>query len=864
MNIEKMTVRVQNSLNEAYDIAVKNHNQQVDVIHLLSALVNQEDGLIPNILEKMNISVSSLNNSINIELSKLPQIHGEGISSQGITATRRINEVLLKAEEISKDFKDAYISVEHVILAMIETESKTNVGKIFKQFNLNKKDFLDVLSKVRGSQRVETNDPEGTYEALERYSTNLVELAKKNKLDPVIGRDEEIRRVIRILSRRTKNNPVLIGEPGVGKTAIVEGLAERIVRGDVPEGLKEKVIYSLDMGALIAGAKYRGEFEERLKAVLKEVQSSEGKIILFIDEIHTIVGAGKTDGAMDAGNLIKPMLARGELNCIGATTFDEYRQYIEKDKALERRFQPVMAEEPSVSDTISILRGLKERFEIHHGIRIHDSAIVAAAKLSDRYIQDRFLPDKAIDLIDEAGAMIRSEIDSLPTELDVVRRRLLTLETEREALLKENDEKSKQRLENLGKELSELKSKNDEMTAKYEKEKSKIQEIRDLKAKLDEAKGNVEKFEREYDFNKAAEVKYGIIPKLEEQIKEHELKMQKSYEDALLKEEVTENEISQIVAKWTGIPVTKLVEGEREKLLKLEDELHKRVIGQDEAVTAVSNAVIRARAGLKDENKPIGSFIFLGPTGVGKTELAKTLANNLFDSEENIIRIDMSEYMEKHAVSRLIGPPPGYVGYEEGGQLTEAIRRNPYSVILFDEIEKAHEDVFNLFLQILDDGRLTDNKGKTVDFKNTIIIMTSNIGSSYLLEAGENLNEEAKDLVMNEMKRRFKPEFLNRVDDIIMFKPLDKEGIKQIIDIFMKSLKNRLQDKDIKVEVTDSAKDIMVEEGYDPIYGARPLKRYISNVLETIIAKKLIAGDIYNGCTIIIDGENENINISVK
>ncbi|WP_338563851.1 ATP-dependent chaperone ClpB [Paraclostridium sordellii] len=864
MNIEKMTVRVQNSLNEAYDIAVKNHNQQVDVIHLLSALVNQEDGLIPNILEKMNISVSSLNNSINIELSKLPQIHGEGISSQGITATRRINEVLLKAEEISKDFKDAYISVEHVILAMIETESKTNVGKIFKQFNLNKKDFLDVLSKVRGSQRVETNDPEGTYEALERYSTNLVELAKKNKLDPVIGRDEEIRRVIRILSRRTKNNPVLIGEPGVGKTAIVEGLAERIVRGDVPEGLKEKVIYSLDMGALIAGAKYRGEFEERLKAVLKEVQSSEGKIILFIDEIHTIVGAGKTDGAMDAGNLIKPMLARGELNCIGATTFDEYRQYIEKDKALERRFQPVMAEEPSVSDTISILRGLKERFEIHHGIRIHDSAIVAAAKLSDRYIQDRFLPDKAIDLIDEAGAMIRSEIDSLPTELDVVRRRLLTLETEREALLKENDEKSKQRLENLGKELAELKSKNDEMTAKYEKEKSKIQEIRDLKAKLDEAKGNVEKFEREYDFNKAAEVKYGIIPKLEEQIKEHELKMQKSYEDALLKEEVTENEISQIVAKWTGIPVTKLVEGEREKLLKLEDELHKRVIGQDEAVTAVSNAVIRARAGLKDENKPIGSFIFLGPTGVGKTELAKTLANNLFDSEENIIRIDMSEYMEKHAVSRLIGPPPGYVGYEEGGQLTEAVRRNPYSVILFDEIEKAHEDVFNLFLQILDDGRLTDNKGKTVDFKNTIIIMTSNIGSSYLLEAGEDLNEEAKDLVMNEMKRRFKPEFLNRVDDIIMFKPLDKEGIKQIIDIFMKSLKNRLHDKDIKVEVRDSAKDIMVKEGYDPIYGARPLKRYISNVLETIIAKKLIAGYIYNGCTIIVDGENENINISVK
>ena len=864
MNIEKMTVRVQKGLNQAYDIAVKNNNQQVDVIHLLSALVNQEDGLIPNILEKMNISVASLNNSINIELNKLPQIHGEGISSQGVTATRKVNEILIKAEEISKEFKDAYISVEHVMLAMMEIEAKTNVGKIFKQFNLNKNDFLNVLSKVRGSQRVETNDPEGTYEALERYATNLVELAKKNKLDPVIGRDEEIRRVIRILSRRTKNNPVLIGEPGVGKTAIVEGLAERIVRGDVPEGLKDKVIFSLDMGALIAGAKYRGEFEERLKAVLKEVQGSEGKIILFIDEIHTIVGAGKTDGAMDAGNLIKPMLARGELNCIGATTFDEYRQYIEKDKALERRFQPVMAEEPSVSDTISILRGLKERFEIHHGIRIHDSAIVAAAKLSDRYIQDRFLPDKAIDLIDEAGAMIRSEIDSLPTELDIVRRKLLTLETEREALLKENDEKSKQRLENLGKELAELKSKNDEMTAKYEKEKSQILEIRNLKANLDEAKGNVEKYEREYDFNKAAEVKYGIIPKLEEQIKKHEEKISESYENALLKEEVTENEISQIVAKWTGIPVTKLIEGEREKLLKLEDELHKRVIGQDEAVTAVSNAVIRARAGLKDENKPIGSFIFLGPTGVGKTELAKTLANNLFDSEENIIRIDMSEYMEKHAVSRLIGPPPGYVGYEEGGQLTEAVRRNPYSVILFDEIEKAHEDVFNLFLQILDDGRLTDNKGKTVDFKNTIIIMTSNIGSSYLLEAGENINDEAKELVMNEMKIRFKPEFLNRVDDIIMFKPLDKEGIKQIIDIFMKSLKNRLHDKDIKIEVTDSAKDIMVKEGYDPIYGARPLKRYISNVLETMIAKKLIAGDIYNGCTIIVDEENDNIKISVK
>ncbi|HFQ7765631.1 TPA: ATP-dependent chaperone ClpB [Clostridioides difficile] len=864
MDVEKMTLRVQKSLNEAYNEAVKNHNQQVDVIHLFSALINQEDGLIPNIIEKMNISIDSLRNTVNFEIDKLPKVYGEGADSQGVSATRKINEVLIKAESISKEFKDSYISVEHVMLAMMETESKSAVGKILKQYNINKNDFLNILSQVRGSQRVETQDPEGTYDALARYGTNLVDLAKKNKLDPVIGRDEEIRRIIRILSRRTKNNPVLIGEPGVGKTAIVEGLAERIVRGDVPEGLKDKIVFSLDMGALIAGAKYRGEFEERLKAVLKEVQSSDGKIILFIDEIHTIVGAGKTEGSMDAGNLIKPMLARGELNCIGATTFDEYRKYIEKDKALERRFQPVIAEEPTVEDTISILRGLKERFEIHHGVRIHDNAIVAAAKLSHRYIQDRFLPDKAIDLIDEAGAMIRSEIDSLPTELDVVRRKLFTLETEREALLKENDDKSKSRLDDIQKEIAELKSKNDEMTAKYEKEKSQILDIKNLKAQLDEAKGKAEKYEREYDFNKAAEVKYGEIPKLEEQIKQYEENMNDGSENSLLKEEVTEEEISSIVSKWTGIPVTKLVEGEREKLLKLEDELHKRVIGQDEAVIAVSNAVIRARAGLKDERKPIGSFIFLGPTGVGKTELAKTLARNLFDSEDNIIRIDMSEYMEKHAVSRLVGPPPGYVGYEEGGQLTEAVRRAPYSVILFDEIEKAHEDVFNMFLQILDDGRLTDNKGKTVDFKNTLIIMTSNIGSNYLLEAGGNITETTNNLVMNEMKHRFKPEFLNRVEDIIMFKPLDQENIKKIIDIFMKDLKNRLKEKDITIEVTNSAKDVMVREGYDPVYGARPLKRYIGNTLETVIAKKLIAGDVYNGCTIVIDGKDENIEVLVK
>ncbi len=859
METEKLTIRVQQSLNDAYEEAVKNNHQQVDIIHLFSALLNQRDGLIPNVFEKMAVDVEGIKRKVNLELEKMPKVLGEGARLSGVTATRRINEVLVKAQDISEKFHDSYISVEHIMIAIIEVDAKGISGKILKEYGIDKESFMEVLSQVRGNQRIDTNDPEGTYDALAKYGTNLINLAKEHKLDPVIGRDEEIRRVIRILSRRTKNNPVLIGEPGVGKTAIVEGLAERIVRGDVPEGLKDSIIFSLDMGALIAGAKYRGEFEERLKAVLKEVKGSDGKIILFIDEIHTIVGAGKADGAMDAGNLIKPMLARGELHCIGATTFDEYRQYIEKDKALERRFQPVIAEEPTVQDTISILRGLKERFEIHHGVRIHDSAIVTAAKLSNRYIQDRFLPDKAIDLIDEAGAMIRSEIDSLPTELDMVRRKLFTLETEREALLKESDEASQKRLEQLQKELAELKEKNDEMTAKYEQEKSKILEVRTLKEQLDEARGKVERYEREYDLNSAAELKYGVIPRLEEEIKEKEESMHNNYETALLKEEVTEEEISQIVSKWTGIPVTRLVEGEREKLLRLEEELSNRVIGQDEAVTAVANAVIRARAGMKDENKPIGSFIFLGPTGVGKTELAKTLARNLFDSEENIIRIDMSEYMEKYSVSRLIGAPPGYVGYEEGGQLTEAVRRNPYSVVLFDEIEKAHEDVFNVFLQILDDGRLTDNKGKTIDFKNTIIIMTSNIGSSHLLEDSGVITEKTKALVMSEMKSRFKPEFLNRVDDIIMFKPLNIEGIKKIIDIFIDHVRRRLYDKNIGLEITDVAKEILATEGYDPVYGARPLKRYIGNVLETMIAKKIIAGEVYDGCNILVDRKDEQI-----
>ncbi|MDF2532070.1 MAG: clpB [Clostridia bacterium] len=854
MDINRLTQKAQQAVYDAQNLAIKYNHQTLESEHLHIAMIIQNDGLIPRLLAKMNVPFDIYYKDLNDEISKMPKMFGAANSN--VYASRRFEEIFIKAEEEAQKFKDEYISIEHLYLALLD-ENNSISSKIFKKYGITKDKFLKELSVVRSNQRITNQNPEETYEALNRFGRDLVEDAKKGKLDPVIGRDAEIRRIIRILSRRTKNNPILIGEPGVGKTAVIEGLAQRIMKGDVPEGLKNKTVFSLDMGALIAGAKYRGEFEERLKAVLKEIEGSSGKIILFIDEIHNIVGAGKAEGAMDAGNLLKPMLARGELHCIGATTLDEYRKYIEKDAALERRFQPVMVDAPDVEDTISILRGLKEKFEIHHGVRIQDNALISAAVLSNRYISDRFLPDKAIDLIDEAAAMLRTEIDSMPSELDEIMRRIMQLEIEREALKKETDMQSAQRLEDINKELADLKAGSDSMKVQWELEKDNIKKIREIKKQIEETKHEIEKAEMQYDLNKVAELKYGKLITLEKELNDEKAKMEQNKSmGQLLKEEVTEEEIAEIISKWTGIPMTKLIENDREKLLRLDEILHKRVIGQEEAVTAVADAVIRARSGLKDPRRPIGSFIFLGPTGVGKTELAKALAESLFDSEDNIVRIDMSEYMEKHTVARLIGAPPGYVGYEEGGQLTEAVRRRPYSVILFDEIEKAHHDVFNIFLQILDDGRLTDSQGRTVDFKNTVIIMTSNIGSMYLLESmnedGE-VDPKAEALVNDELRRNFRPEFLNRVDDIVFFKPLRKEEVKKIIALQFVKIAERLQDRNIKLTLSEDAKEHIINNSYDPVYGARPIKRYMQKNMETFIGRALIAGDIKDGDSIVIN-----------
>ncbi len=866
MDLNKFTIKSQEALQAAQTKAIRYGHVEVDGEHLLLALLEQEEGLVPRLLRRMEAPVEEVRSRLEEELEKKPRVSGPGVEPGKVYITQRLNHLMVKAQEEAQRLKDEYVSVEHLLVALIDEGSGSAAGRVLQHFGISRDVLLKTLTAVRGHQRVTSASPETTYEALQKYGRDLVDEARGNKLDPVIGRDSEIRRVIRILSRKTKNNPVLIGDPGVGKTAIVEGLAHRIVRGDVPEGLKNKTLFALDLGALVAGAKYRGEFEERLKAVLQEIKESEGSIIMFIDELHNIVGAGKAEGSMDAGNMLKPMLARGELHCIGATTLDEYRKYVEKDAALERRFQPVVVDQPSVEDTISILRGLKQRFEVHHGVKIQDSALVTAAVLSSRYITDRFLPDKAIDLVDEACAMIRTEIDSMPTELDAVTRRVMQLEIEETALKKERDRASQERLETLQKELAELRNKSDAMQAQWETEKQAIKKVQAVRGEIEKVHQEIEVAERQYDLNRVAELRHGKLPELQRRLQtEEEWLSDKQGGNRLLREEVTEEEIADIVSRWTGIPVTKLVEGEREKLLRLDEVLHRRVVGQDEAVKLVADAVIRARSGIKDPRRPIGSFIFLGPTGVGKTELGKTLAEALFDSEDNIVRIDMSEYMERHTVSRLIGAPPGYVGYEEGGQLTEAVRRKPYSVILFDEIEKAHQDVFNVLLQILDDGRVTDAQGRTVDFKNTVIIMTSNIGSPYLLEGvtdeGE-LREEARLQVMSELRTHFRPEFLNRVDDIVLFKPLTRREVEQIVGLLTRDLAGRLKDRRIKLEITDEARKFMAAAGYDPVFGARPLKRYLQHELETRIGRALISGAVPDGSSVLVDVQNGELAVT--
>ncbi len=864
MNAQKFTQKSLEAVQTANNIALENNNMQIEQEHLLYALLTMDESLIAQLLKKMEKDPQAVAQAVKQQIDKMPGVTGSGREAGKIYVAQDVDSVLAKAEGIADSMKDEYVSVEHLMIALLENPNK-NLRETFKLFSIQKNEFLKVLQQVRGNTRVTSDSPESTYDVLKKYGHDLVEDARNKKLDPVIGRDSEIRNVIMILSRKTKNNPVLIGEPGVGKTAIAEGLALRIVRGDVPANLKDKTIFSLDMGALIAGAKFRGEFEERLKAVLGEIKKSEGKIILFIDELHTIVGAGKTEGSMDAGNLLKPMLARGELHCIGATTLNEYRQYIEKDAALERRFQPVLVAEPTVEDTISILRGLKERYEVYHGVKIQDAALIAAATLSDRYISDRFLPDKAIDLVDEACAMIRTEMDSMPTELDELNRKIIQQEIAQAALRKEEDKLSKERLEAVTKELAQLREKFNSMKAQWDNEKTAITKVQKLREQIEQVGGEIERAEREYDLNKAAELKYGKLPQLKAELEKEEKLAEEAQQSSLLRDKVTEEEIAKVVGKWTGIPVAKIMEGEREKLLHMEDILHQNVVGQDEAVRLVSEAILRSRAGISDPNRPIGSFLFLGPTGVGKTQLAKTLAKTLFDDENNMVRIDMSEYMEKYSVSRLIGAPPGYVGYEEGGQLTEAVRRRPYSVVLFDEVEKAHPDVFNVLLQVLDDGRITDSQGRTVDFKNTIIILTSNLGSSYILDGitpdGE-ISEEAKNQVNMLLKNSFRPEFLNRLDEIVFYKPLTRENIGNIIDLLMNDLKKRLEAKQIELSMTDAAKQYIIDNAYDPIYGARPLKRFLQSHVETMLGRKIISGEIgvsdenEEMCKVVIDAED--------